>query len=145
MDPGYESVAAAAASVPVGFWSVFCTFSPTRGRCCILYTWRFPKALDSGGVVCQTCAPICVVCRDFPRCAVAGLAGSSPISAKETCLGPIGVGALSLLVGRYGDVQFAQKGRASDVTVSPLAISPCTPPARRTLKNFIPTTHGGRL
>lgn len=40
------------------------------------------RGTDSGVVVC---APICVVCRGSPLCAVAGLAGFSSTSTKEVC------------------------------------------------------------
>lgn len=81
MDPGVLSVAAVL--VPVGSWSLFCTFRPTGARFFNIVHPGVSRGTDSGVVV--VCAPICVVCRGSPLCAVAGLAGFSSTSTKEIC------------------------------------------------------------
>lgn len=138
MDPGCERKAIA--SLPVGSWSVFCTFSPTRARCCILYTWRFPK-IWIVAVWCAIHVPRYARYAETPR-GVRWL-GLQHLAFQlrkcvHYCLGPIGAGAPRLLVGRYGDAQLAQKDRL--LMCLPLLVSSrCSPPARRTLENFIPT------
>lgn len=74
-----------------------------------------------------------------------GLLGSSLISAKEMCLGPIGAGALRLLVGALWRCSVRPERTGFGCNCLSTGNLSVYPSRQANLENFITTAHGGGL